>query len=173
ASGAADKPIADLDAELDSHRITLEGGFAVVFDKDRKMLAGFQDPPVSSTASLETWQDDAEPGGVLLQGPLSQILLTSAQRGDETLLRVAGREFALGMAATASGKMVVVALPLPQGLSQTATQIRANAAESRQLSRSRGRIRTTFILMLLLITVFVFFSSVWMALFLSKQITRP
>src|SRR5208283_4580556 len=30
ASGAADKPIADLDAELDSHRITLEGGFAVV-----------------------------------------------------------------------------------------------------------------------------------------------
>src|SRR5208337_1853412 len=56
ASGAADKPIADLDAELDSHRITLEGGFAVVFDKDRKMLAGFQDPPVSSTASLETWQ---------------------------------------------------------------------------------------------------------------------
>ncbi|HKN20617.1 MAG TPA: ATP-binding protein [Terracidiphilus sp.] len=173
ASGAADKPIADLDAELDSHRITLEGGFAVVFDKDRKMLAGFQDPPVSSTASLETWQDDAEPGGVLLQGPLSQILLTSAQRGDETLLRVAGREFALGMAATASGKMVVVALPLPQGLSQTAAQIRAGAAESRQLSRSRGRIRTTFILMLLLITVFVFFSSVWVALFLSKQITRP
>ncbi len=27
--------------------------------------------------------------------------------------------------------------------------------------------------MLLLITVFVFFSSVWLALFLSKQITRP
>ena len=34
-------------------------------------------------------------------------------------------------------------------------------------------IRTTFFLMLLLITVFVFFSSVWLALFLSKQITRP
>jgi PAS domain S-box-containing protein len=39
--------------------------------------------------------------------------------------------------------------------------------------RSRRSIRNTFTLMLLLITVFVFFSSVWMALFLSKQITRP
>jgi len=173
ASGAADKPLADLEAELGSHRITLDGGFAVVFDKDRRMLAGFQDPPESSAASLETWLDDVEPGGVLLQGPLSQILLTSAQRGDEALLRVAGREFALGMAATASRKTVVVALPLPQGLSQTAAQIRSGAAEYRQLYRSRSRIRTTFILMLLLITVFVFFSSVWLALFLSKQITRP
>ncbi len=174
ASGAADKPTADLDAELDSHRITLDGGFAVVFSKDRGMLASFQDPPESSGASLETWLDDVEPGGgILLQGPLSQILLTSAQRGDETLLRVAGREFALGMAVTASGKSVVVALPLPQGLSQTAAQIRSGAAESRNLSRSRGRIRNTFSLMLLLITVFVFFSSVWLALFLSKQITRP
>jgi two-component system, NtrC family, nitrogen regulation sensor histidine kinase NtrY len=173
ASGAADKPLADLEAELGSHRITLDGGFAVVFDKDRRMLAGFQDPPESNAASLETWLDDVEPGGVLLQGPLSQILLTSAQRGDEALLRVAGREFALGMAATASRKTVVVALPLPQGLSQTAAQIRSGAAEYRQLYRSRSRIRTTFILMLLLITVFVFFSSVWLALFLSKQITRP
>jgi PAS domain S-box-containing protein len=69
--------------------------------------------------------------------------------------------------------VVVVALPVPQGLSQTTAHIRAGAAESRQLSRSRSRIRTTFILMLLLITVFVFFSSVWLALFLSKQITRP
>jgi hypothetical protein len=34
-------------------------------------------------------------------------------------------------------------------------------------------VRDTFILMLLLITVVVFFSSVWLALFLSKQITRP
>ena len=173
ASGAADKPLADLVAELGSHRITLDGGFAVVYDKDRKPLAGFQDPPGSSAASLEMWLDDVEPGGVLLRGPLSQILLSSAQRGDETLLRVAGREYALGMAATGSGKVIVVALPVPQGLSQTTARIRSSAAEYRQLNRSRRNVRTTFILMLLLITVFVFFSSVWLALFLSKQITRP
>jgi PAS domain S-box-containing protein len=173
ASGAADKPVADLVAELGSHRITLDGGFAVVYDKDRTMLAGFQEPPGYSGASLESWLDDANPNGALLQGPLSQILLTSAQRGDETLLRVAGQEYVLGMAASASGKIVVVALPLPQGLSQTTAHIRAGAAEYRQLYNSRRRVRTTFILMLLLITVFVFFSSVWLALFLSKQITRP
>ena len=39
--------------------------------------------------------------------------------------------------------------------------------------RSRRTIRDTFFLLLLLITVFIFFSSVWLALFLSKQITRP
>lgn len=173
ASGAADKPLADLEAVLGSHSITLEGGFAVVYDKDRRPLAGFQDPPGSSAAVLDTWLDDADPSGVLLRGPLSQILLSSAQRGDESLLRVAGREYALGMAATTSGKAVVVALPVPRGLSQTTAHIRSSAAEYRQLYQSRRRIRTTFILMLLLITVFVFFSSVWLALFLSKQITRP
>jgi len=77
------------------------------------------------------------------------------------------------MAPTASGKAVVVALPMPQGLSQTAMNIRAGADEYWKLFKTRNRLRTTFFLMLLLITVFVFFSSVWLALFLSKQITRP
>ena len=35
------------------------------------------------------------------------------------VINVAGQEYALGMAATASGKVVVAALPMPQGLSQT------------------------------------------------------
>ena len=86
---------------------------------------------------------------------------------------MADQEYALGMSATASGKVVVAALPMPQGLSQTTTRIRSGAAEYWQLFRTRNRIRTTFFLLLLLITVFVFFSSVWLALFLSKQITRP
>ena len=172
ASGAVDKPLAQLQSGLGSHRITLEGGFVVVFDNRHKMLAGFQNPPGSSVASLASWLDDAEPD-TLPRGPLAQILLSAAERGDETLLRVAGQEYALGMAVAVSGKVVVAAVPVPQGLSQTVAQIRSGAAEYRQLYRARNRIRTTFILMLLLITVFVFFSSVWLALFLSKQITRP
>jgi len=173
ASGAPDQPIAELQTELGSHRITLDGGFAVVFEKDREMRAAFQEPLASSAASLETWLDDVEPGTAVLRGTLSQILLTSAQRGDGTLLRVSGQEYALGMAATASGKVVVVALPVPQGLDKTTANIRSETTEYRQLSRARGRVRNTFILMLLLITTFVFFSTVWLALFLSKQITRP
>jgi two-component system, NtrC family, nitrogen regulation sensor histidine kinase NtrY len=77
------------------------------------------------------------------------------------------------MSVTASGKIVVAALPMPQGLSQTTARIREGADEYWRLFRSRHQIRNIFLLMLLLITVFVFFSSVWLALFLSKQITRP
>ena len=162
----------NIEAELGSHRITLDGGFAVVFDQDRKMLASFQEPAESSPASLEPWLE-TEPRAASLHGSLSEILFNSAQRGEENLLRVGGQEYALGMAATASGKVVIAALPVPQGVSQTMARIRSGAQEYRQLYRARNRLRTTFILMLLLITVFVFFSSVWLALFLSKQITRP
>ena len=172
-SGALDRDSAQVQQELGSHRITLEGGFAVVYDKDRHVLAAFQAPPAASSARLVTWLDDQDKEGTLLQGSLSQILLPAAQRSDETMLRAAGREYALGMDATASGKLVIVALPVPQGLSETTAHIRDGAAEYRQLLRSRRGVRNTFTLMLLLITVFVFFSSVWLALFLSKQITRP
>jgi two-component system, NtrC family, nitrogen regulation sensor histidine kinase NtrY len=79
----------------------------------------------------------------------------------------------VGMAATTSGKMVIAALPMPQGLSQTTTRIRSGAAAYWQLYRERGSIRNIFFLMQLLITAFIFFSSLWLAMFLSKQITRP
>lgn len=172
ASGAADQPPADLQAELGSHRVTLDGGFAVVYGQDRKLLASFQEPAESAAASLEPWLDGG-PIAASMRGPLSQILVPAAQHNNENLLRVGGQEYALGMAATSSGKLVITALPVPQGVSQTMARIRAGAQEYRQLYRARNRLRTTFILMLLLITVFVFFSSVWLALFLSKQITRP
>ncbi len=89
------------------------------------------------------------------------------------MIQVADQEYALGMAATGSGKIVVAALPMPQGLNATTARIRSGVDEYWQLFRSRKSIRTTLSLTLLLVTVFVFFSSVWLAVFLSKQITRP
>jgi hypothetical protein len=88
-------------------------------------------------------------------------------------MRVAGREYALGMAATASGKFVVVALPMPQGLSQPAMRIRSGSAAYWKLFHKRNQIRTILVLILLVITVLAFFLSVWVARFLSNQITRP
>jgi two-component system, NtrC family, nitrogen regulation sensor histidine kinase NtrY len=178
ASGAPDRDLPALQDELGSHRITLAGGFAEVYGKDMHVLAGFQAPPEHSQASLLPWlptkADEGEPGtAIALHGPLSADLLSSAQRVDEAVIQVAGQEYALGMSATASGKVVVVALPMPQGLSQTAVRIRSGADAYWKLFRSRNQIRTIFFLLLLVITVFVFFSSVWLALFLSKQITRP
>jgi two-component system nitrogen regulation sensor histidine kinase NtrY len=177
-SGVLDKDLPALQDELGSRRITLGGGFAVVYGKDLHKLASFQAPPDSSQASLMPWlpeKNDADNLGaaVQLHGALSANLLSAAQRGDEAVFKVGGQEYALGMSASASGKVVVVALPMPKGLSQTVVRIRSGADVYWQLFRSRNRIRTTFFLLLLLITVFVFFSSVWLALFLSKQITRP
>jgi hypothetical protein len=174
ATGAADRSPEELQEVLASHRITLDGGFAIVYGKDLRVLASFQAPAESIPATLVPWLDEGERGTVIpLKGPLSVSLLTSAQRGDEPVIKIADQEYALGISSTPSGKAVVTALPMPRGLSQTTNRIRSGAAEYWALFRSRNGIRTTLLLMLLLITVFVFFSSVWLALFLSKQITRP
>jgi len=173
-SGAADRELPVLQGVLGSHRITLDGGFVIVYGKDQQVLASFEAPVESSPASRIQWLEEDEQGkAVLLHGPLSASLLATARRTDESVVKVGGLEYALGMSTTATGKMVVAALPMPQGLSQTATRIRSGSAEYWKLFRARKSIRTTFFMYLLLITVFVVFSSVWLALFLSKQITQP
>jgi hypothetical protein len=174
ASGAPDRALPALQDELGSRRITLAGGFAVVYGKDQRLLASFQAPPESSPASLIPWPEETGQGqAVSLHGPLAISLLSAARRTDEPVMRVAGREYALGMAATASGKFVVVALPMPQGLSQPAMRIRSGSAAYWKLFHKRNQIRTILVLILLVITVLAFFLSVWVARFLSNQITRP
>ncbi len=173
ASGAPEWNQRKLEAELSSHRITLAGGFVVVYDRQGRELAGFQAPSPSSPAMLVTGIENGMEGRLPLHGTLAEILLSAARRGDAPVLKVGGQEYALGISATSSGKSVVVALPMPRGLSQTTTRILSGVNEYWQLFRTRNRVRTTFFLMLLIITVVIFFSSVWLAMFLSKQITRP
>jgi PAS domain S-box-containing protein len=174
ASGATERSLATLQEVLASHRITLDGGFVIVYGKDLRVIASFQAPPESSPATLVPWLEEGERGtAISLRGPLSASLLTSAQRNDQPVIKVAEQEYALGISAAPSGKVVVTALPMPQGLSQTTARIRAGTDTYWKLFRTRNNIRTTFFLILLLITVFVFFSSVWLALFLSRQITKP
>ena len=174
ASGAAERDLPTLQAELASRRITLAGGFVMVYDADQRMLASFQAPEESSPASLIPWLEEGEQGQpILLHGPLSTSLFSASRFSDEPVIRTAGQEYALGVAKTPMGKVVVAALPMPEGLSQTAMRIRSGSASYSELFRTRNRIRTTFFLILLVITVLVFFMSVWMAVFLSNQITRP
>jgi len=177
ASGAVDKDLAAANAEIHSRRITLEGGFVAVYGTDKQGVLGYQLPSDTSHLSLLPWLDDGKSAAVTLSGPVLVNLLTVAQRNDEPILVVESgqgkREYASGIAATPGGNLVVVGLPMPQGLSATASQIRNGASEYWMLFRSRNSIRTTYFFMLLLITTLVFFSSMWLALFLSKQITRP
>ena len=174
ATGAADRSPEELQQVLVTHRVTLDGGFVLVYSKEMRMMTSSDAPPETSVAMLQPWLDEGQKGAaILLRGPLSASLLTVAQRKDEAVVQVAGQDYVLGKSTTASGKMVVTALPMPKGLSQTTSRIRAGADEYWRLFRSRRSIRSFFTLLLLLVTVFVFFSSVWLALFLSKQITRP
>jgi hypothetical protein len=173
ASGAADLGKQAQQDVLAAHRVTLQGGFVVIYDRSRQVVASFEAPPAASDASLVPWQDQGNREAAAIHGPLSAILLTAARRSDVTVMDVGGQEYAAGRSVTSTGKMVVAALPMPQGLSQTTARIQSGAAAYWQLFRARNGIRTIFFLMQLLITVFIFFSSLWLAMFLSKQITRP
>ena len=173
ASGAPEWKTSKLQSELGSHQITLAGGFVVVYDRSHQALASFQAPAESTPARLTTWLEDGARGDVPLQGRLSQILYTSALRRDAPVLEVGGQDYALGMASSTSGKSVVVALPIPQGLSQTTARIHSGVDEYWQLFRSRKTVRNSLLITLLEITVVIFIASVWLAGFLSRQITRP
>ena len=177
-SGASEKGGAALTDVLNSHRTTLDDGFVIIYGKDHRVLANFHAPPNTSSASLIPWLDEkSEPGETVKPIPLNGLLypelFIAAQRNDQPILRIGDREFALGMAISPGGNVVVAALPMPQGLSLTTSRIRKGAIEYWSLFRLRNQIRSPFLLLLLLVTVFVFFSSVWLAMFLSKQITRP
>src|SRR5271169_5020246 len=57
-SGAPDRNPPQIRDELGSHRITLDGGFAVVYDKSMHMVAGFQVPAEDTPASVLPWLEE-------------------------------------------------------------------------------------------------------------------
>ena len=158
--------------EIGTHRITLEGGFVVVF-RNGAAVGQYQLPRDDGQAIIRSWMDQAVTD--VLQGheTLAATVLRAAQRSDVPMLVTGKDEYVLGQASTGDGGIVVAALPLPSGLSATVQDIRSGARDYEILYRDRRRIRTTYLLLLFLLTTLVFFASSWLALFLSKQVTRP
>ncbi len=64
-------------------------------------------------------------------------------------------------------------MPLPPEFSRTVRQIEASQLRYLQLSVERKHVRQTYMGLLLLLTMMVLFVSTWLALFLSKLVTRP
>jgi len=158
--------------EIRTHRITLQGGFAVVY-RDGAPVAQYQLPQPSQPAMVHAWLDDDDAGKNDKPEEFTSAALKAAQRTDEPILAVGNNQYAVGDATIDSEGLVVVGLPMPAGLSTTVEQIRAGASQYWTLYRERRSIRTTYLLLLLLLTTLVFFASSWLALYLSKQITRP
>lgn len=82
-------------------------------------------------------------------------------------------DYMLGAAAVGDHGLILVGMPLPQKFSETVRQSEVSEKRYLELSRSRKTLRRTYMGMLLLLTVMVLFATTWLALFLSKLVTRP
>ncbi len=68
---------------------------------------------------------------------------------------------------------VVVGLPLPYGMSANIGRLREAADAYWRQMRGRHEVRAFYMVLLLMITSLALFASCWLALHLSKQVTRP
>ena len=183
---------------LRDHQITLQGGFVVVF-RNARAVAALNMPrqagpearvktllpttPVPSGDDPATASDSAEPivgqpGFLDPADPADSAVLAAARRGDNPVFTLAGSDFALGLApllhpGTGATGTVVVGLPLPTGMSATMDRLRTETDNYWALMRQRRSVRTTYTILLLMMTSLALFVSSWLALFLSKQITKP
>ncbi len=158
--------------EIRTHRITLQGGFAIAY-RDNTPVAEFQVPKDKGLAVVRSWLNDPDASEPDAIGQTSVTALKAAQRSDEPTLSIGDTQYAVGAATISGGGIVVVGLPMPAGLNSTVKQLRNGADQYWAIYRERRSIRTTYLLLLLLLTALIFFASSWLALYLSKQITRP
>ncbi len=169
---------------LRQHDTTLQNGFAVVY-REGRVIAGFHMPQrIGATAEVKTWLPDqsGEEGDQTVQEAVAArtateatdaALLAAAQRSDDPVFSLGSADYALGAAAIKQGSTVVVGLPMPEGMTATMGRLRKNADAYWALYRERRQIRDLYMLLLLMMTSLALFASSWLALHLSKQVTKP
>ena len=170
---------------LREHEITLQNGFAIVY-REKKAIAAFQVPQRSEgTAEARAWLPDTdldEDGNALqsskraqgaLTGSTDGAILTAAQRTDLPVFSLGSTDYALGVAALKEGGTVVVGLPMPSGMGAAMSRLRVAANTYWVLFRERRQIRNLYMILLLMMTSLALFASSWLALHLSKQVTKP
>lgn len=158
--------------ELRNHQITLQGGFATLY-QDGALFAAYELPQTSGPAKIHSWLDSDDQQPIAPGQPLGPAILKAAQRSDEPMLVAGGTEYALGVASLPAGGVIVVGLPMPAGLNSIMANLTSGTSQYWALYRQRRIIRTTYFLLLLMLTALVFFASSWLALYVSRQITGP
>jgi len=159
-------------AEIREHQITLQGGFAVLY-RDSSAVAAYQLPQTSGPAAVISWLNDDDREPLPVGQPLDAAILKAARQTDEPMLSLGHSEFALGSASLPGGGVVVTGLPMPTGLNAIMSDLSAGTSQYWALYRQRRIIRMTYFLLLLMLTALVFFASSWLALYVSRQMTRP
>jgi two-component system nitrogen regulation sensor histidine kinase NtrY len=140
-------------SEFQNHEITLQGGFAVAV-QDGNAEASFNAPA---------------PWPVLK----SRLPLTEAAAGKPAHFTWGQTEYTLGSARVGSDGQILVAVPLPKEFSRTVQHVEASQQRYFELAHERRLVRRTYMGLLLLLTMMVLFVTTWLALFLSKLVTRP
>jgi len=170
--------------ELQRHELSLQGGFAIVF-RDGQPLASFHVPPLTAGLVKLKALQPAEPATeeasnqrpALEETPVTgtgvQAILAAAQRSDEPLYSIGGTDYTLATAGLKQGGIVLVALPIPPGIAITTVRLRTASDAYWALLRERRQVRSLYMGMLLLTTGLALFACCWLALNLSKQVTRP
>jgi two-component system nitrogen regulation sensor histidine kinase NtrY len=139
--------------ELRRHESTLQGGFAVLMDQGEAKTS-FGEP-----ADWGALKGKLPPGFLQSNSPVPFAWENT--------------EYILGSAAVGDHDVILVAMPLPKQFSETVRQIDASQQRYLELALGRRLVRRTYMEVLLLLTVVVLFATTWLALFLSKLVTRP
>ena len=106
--------------------------------------------------------------------PLPAFVLKAAQRSDQPMLVMGKSEYILGAASTEGGNVVVVATAHAGGTERHGRHISAPLpATIGCFSACATGFAAPICFCCFLLTTLTFFASSWLALFLSKQVTRP
>src|SRR5664279_3765711 len=139
--------------EIRRSEVSLQGGFAFAVVDDRAE-ASFHAP--------EAWP--------LLRDHLP---LKQSPAAKTAAFDIFEKTYVLGRAAVSPNGQILVAMPLPANYSTALRDIEQSQQQYDELRKQRRRLRRTYLGYLLLLTVGVLFASTWLALYLSKMVTRP
>jgi hypothetical protein len=147
------REFSELKKAFQRHEPTLQGGFALAI-QDGEEKASFGAPAA--------W-------GLLR----AKLPLADAAAGRVAQFTWNQTDYTLGSAPVGKAGVILVAIPLPAELAQTLKQAEAGQQRYYDLARERRRVRSVYMGYLLLLTMIVLFVTTWLALFLSKLVTRP
>jgi two-component system nitrogen regulation sensor histidine kinase NtrY len=165
---------------LRKHEITLQNGFAIVY-RDGRVIAAFHMPPhAGATAEVKTWLpdqpgdgDDESDNTHTSTDVTDSAILTAARRSDDPVFSLGPTDYALSATTIKEGNTIVVGLPMPFGMAATMIRLRKDADAYWVRYSERRQIRYLYTLLLLMMTSLALFASSWLALHLSKQVTKP
>ena len=139
--------------EFRGHEPTLQGGFVLALEN------GIAEASFGIPAPWAVLKD--------------RVPIAQAAAGQPAHFIWEKTEYTVGSAPVGEGGLILVAMPLPPEFARTIQQIQASQQRYFQLSLERKHVRQTYMGLLLLLTMMVLFVSTWLALFLSKLVTRP